>query len=248
MPRRAQTLALAVHELATNAAKYGALSNPSGKLTVSWNIDANGLAIQWLELGGPEVVPPNLKGYGTRVIKASLDQLGGAAGFDWRRDGLVCQLSMPLGEAAGRLNAGRRPDAIQRSGEFFDRDPRGQFGDARRGRVDRRDDDDRGPDDPGISRGWSLRECARSDVSVGPSSHRCRYPRYQLGDDLVYPLADAISARGTPFVFVSGYGVESLHPRFSTVPVLQKPVDIKALRDLFAIPAGKPAWHASSRI
>jgi hypothetical protein len=57
----------------------------------------------------------------------------------------------------------------------------------------------------------------------------------RLGEELVYPLADYLSSKGVPFAFVTGYGTESLDPRFQATPVLQKPVDTKALGDLFAV-------------
>jgi DNA-binding response OmpR family regulator len=60
----------------------------------------------------------------------------------------------------------------------------------------------------------------------------------RLGEELVYPLAEVLETRGVPFVFVSGYGVESLDPRYKGASLLQKPVDIKALRDLFAAVGG----------
>ena len=86
-PRLAQTIALAIHELATNAAKYGSLTAPSGKVSLSWAIERDSLAVEWAETEGPAVQVPTTQGYGTRVIKGSLEQLGGRAEFDWRRDG-----------------------------------------------------------------------------------------------------------------------------------------------------------------
>jgi two-component sensor histidine kinase len=96
-PATAQTVALALHELVTNSAKYGALSGLSGRLSVSWEDQAGLLKIIWVESGGPPVEKPLSRGFGTRSVIASIEsQLGGRAEFDWRPEGLVCCLSVPL--------------------------------------------------------------------------------------------------------------------------------------------------------
>jgi PAS domain S-box-containing protein len=96
-PATAQTLALALHELVTNSAKYGALSTLSGQLSITWNAESDVLALTWMETGGPRVRAPTSKGFGTRSLIASIEsQLGGTALFDWRDEGLVCRLSVPL--------------------------------------------------------------------------------------------------------------------------------------------------------
>src|SRR6476469_9188849 len=96
-PATAQTVALALHELVTNSAKYGALSTLSGRLSVGWDDHAGLLKIIWVETGGPLVEKPVSRGFGTRSVIASIEsQLGGQAEFDWRPEGLVCCLSVPL--------------------------------------------------------------------------------------------------------------------------------------------------------
>ena len=97
LPATAQTVALALHELITNSAKYGALSAQSGRLKVDWENQAGLLKIVWAETGGPRVEKPTTRGFGTRSVIASIEsQLGGKAEFDWRPEGLVCRLSVPL--------------------------------------------------------------------------------------------------------------------------------------------------------
>jgi len=97
LPATAQTVALALHELITNSAKYGALSAQSGRLKVDWENQAGLLTIVWAESGGPRVEKPTTRGFGTRSVIASIEsQLGGKAEFDWRPEGLVCRLSVPL--------------------------------------------------------------------------------------------------------------------------------------------------------
>src|SRR5229473_355313 len=106
-PATAQTLALALHELVTNSAKYGALSTLAGRLTIKWEIQADVLQMVWEEKDGPLVEKPASRGFGTRSVIASIEsQLGGQAEFDWRSEGLICRLSVPLlpGVAARPLN------------------------------------------------------------------------------------------------------------------------------------------------
>ena len=96
-PATAQTLALALHELVTNSAKYGALSTLTGRLSVSWADDGDQLRLIWREEGGPPVRKPTSQGFGTRSVLASIEsQLGGRAEFDWRSEGLLFNLSVPL--------------------------------------------------------------------------------------------------------------------------------------------------------
>ncbi|MCK1722375.1 HWE histidine kinase domain-containing protein [Bradyrhizobium sp. 141] len=97
LPATAQTLALALHELFTNSAKYGALSTRSGRLTIGWQVKDQVLTLSWEESGGPLVMTPKSRGFGTRSLLASVEsQLGGQALFDWRAEGLLCRLEVPL--------------------------------------------------------------------------------------------------------------------------------------------------------
>jgi PAS domain S-box-containing protein len=96
-PATAQTLALALHELVTNSAKYGALSTRSGHLSIKWAANADMLQMVWEERDGPVVEKPASRGFGTRSVITSIEsQLGGQAEFDWRSEGLICRLLVPL--------------------------------------------------------------------------------------------------------------------------------------------------------
>ena len=90
----AQTIAVTLHELATNAAKYGALSADEGHVEVRWSLAADGrITLRWTETGGPLVKPPRRKGFGTRVMEGMIrDQLKGQMRFDWRPEGLACEI------------------------------------------------------------------------------------------------------------------------------------------------------------
>ncbi|MBR0753665.1 response regulator [Bradyrhizobium jicamae] len=99
-PATAQTLALALHELVTNSAKYGSLSALAGRLAITWEVESDTLILAWVETGGPAVTKPTSKGFGTRSVIASIEtQLGGQADFDWRKEGLICRLTVPLRSA-----------------------------------------------------------------------------------------------------------------------------------------------------
>ncbi|MCP1760835.1 sensor histidine kinase [Bradyrhizobium japonicum] len=100
-PTLAQSIAVALHELATNAAKYGALSGPSGRLEISWETNgAEPLVLHWSESGGPRVneAPPR-KGFGIGAVDGIIRTLRGTITRQWRPEGLVCELSFPEGVA-----------------------------------------------------------------------------------------------------------------------------------------------------
>ena len=92
------SLALVFHELATNAAKYGALSTPSGRVQVSWTVTKKTLSVEWKERGGPAVHgPPAREGFGSLLARRSMaGQLNGQLAFDWEKDGLTVKLSAAM--------------------------------------------------------------------------------------------------------------------------------------------------------
>jgi two-component sensor histidine kinase len=96
-PNAITSVALVLHELTTNAAKYGALSDPDGRVTVSWEIDDAALELSWCESGGPDVVSPQSTGFGTLLARRSIEaQLGGNIEYEWLADGLRVRISLPL--------------------------------------------------------------------------------------------------------------------------------------------------------
>jgi two-component system CheB/CheR fusion protein len=110
-PAAALALGLVVHELATNATKYGALSNSEGRVTVGWSIgggERRSLALTWRESDGTAVKKPKRKGFGTELIEREVSgTLGGKAAFDYAADGLKVRISIPLDSA----NVSPRPTA-----------------------------------------------------------------------------------------------------------------------------------------
>ena len=93
-PNTAQALAVTLHELATNAVKHGALSVPNGKIDLGWSHEPGRLNQRWTETDGPTVKPPTRKGFGTRVMEQMIGQLKGETRFDWRPEGLVCEVTL----------------------------------------------------------------------------------------------------------------------------------------------------------
>ena len=98
---KAQALGMIAHELATNAAKYGALSSPSGWIDLKWTLETlggePGLRITWRETGGPPVKRPRRTGFGTRLIQRGLAaDLNGQVTLDFRREGVVCVIEAGL--------------------------------------------------------------------------------------------------------------------------------------------------------
>ena len=94
-------LALLLHEFATNAAKYGALSSPEGRLVVNWSKEGGALRILWREAGGPPVAgPPDNNGFGNVLANATVAQFGGQLSRNWLPEGLAIELSVPLDRLA----------------------------------------------------------------------------------------------------------------------------------------------------
>ena len=113
-PAAAQTMALVIHELTTNAVKHGALARAGGKVSIEWSLSAPGgkdLVLHWRESGGPPVQPPQRKGFGTNLIHGSIERhLGGKVMLDWRRAGLLCTIALPATLLAETTDGGAHLD------------------------------------------------------------------------------------------------------------------------------------------
>lgn len=94
----ALTMALLLHELATNAAKYGALSNSAGTLSIDWSVFDTRLNLNWRECDGPTVSPPKREGFGTQLFQRALEQFDGDVEADFAPTGLICRLSVSLAQ------------------------------------------------------------------------------------------------------------------------------------------------------
>ncbi len=96
-PDAAQAIAVCLHELATNAAKYGALSLPGGRVHVDWSVATDGrLIFHWSEVGGPAVTEPTRRGFGMHVMERMIVSLNGRVRLDWRPQGLACEILLDI--------------------------------------------------------------------------------------------------------------------------------------------------------
>jgi PAS domain S-box-containing protein len=240
-PATAQTVALALHELATNAAKYGALSEAAGRVRLAWELRPGSLELNWCESGGPPVEPPAVMGYGTRVIGATIErQLGGTATFNWRREGLECVFSIPCGDKQTSPEYGTpaQPVAARDDASI----PQIVAGN----RVLLVEDEAlvaMAMKDMLVELGFDVLGAygRAGDALAAARSHdiNAAVLDVNLGGELIYPVADCLIARGVPFVFVTGYGVETIDARFAHVPVLQKPIGRQVLHDAFIVSAAR---------
>ena len=242
-PATAQGLALAVHELATNAAKHGALSSPNGKITLDWQLRGDSLTLNWAENGGPVIAEPSSRSFGLKVIVASIEQqLSGKTAFDWDPEGLRCEFSIPRseltksralhalhgnGQANGAvvgLKRNEKPRVLLVEDEalvaMMIQETLAEFGFQVIGPV------------ASASEALAAAREAQFDAAVLDIN---------LGDGMVYTVAEILSKRGVPFVFVTGYDADSVDSRFAGVPILQKPIERNMLQKVFLLGAAHAA-------
>jgi two-component sensor histidine kinase len=239
-PSIAQIIAVVLHELATNAAKYGALSTLAGSVALSWEVADDTLVLRWNETGGPPIQPPRSLGYGTRVITASAEkQLGGSATFDWQPTGLRFVMSTTLGERPEAARPGTHANGSARENEAAGSGSRPLDGK----RVLLVEDEalvgmmmQEALTDLGFQVIGPINTMAAAADAVRQGNFHAAILDVNLNGEFVYPLADVIAARGVPFIFVTGYGAEGVETRFSKVPILQKPIDIERLQNIFVLP------------
>ncbi|HVY84752.1 MAG TPA: response regulator [Caulobacterales bacterium] len=233
-PTVAQNIALAIHELATNAAKYGALSSPNGRVTVDWKLDGDSLFVRWAESGGPPVTKPSKVGFGAKVIRAGVTtQLGGDVDFEWRKSGLICTMRLPSEHFTPATAAAKATPAREEAPAHGVADIAGK-------RVLLVEDE------PLVAMMMAqiLRDLGAQ--VVGPVSTLSEAMSFasesidaavldvNLEGQYVYPLADQLAARGAPLVFVTGYEADHVEPRYAASPILAKPIEPQALAEALA--------------
>ena len=219
-PEKAQNLALALHELATNSAKYGSLSVSGGQLKLAWATKDGMLSLSWQESGGPVVVPPARKGFGTKIMNASVKhQAGDDVVFEWHPSGLRCMMrlcifhSAPLtrdisiSQSVGPKSIGIKRRILLVEDEVL---------------VGMMMHDilvDNGLDVVG-----PCRSVADAIAALETRDFDCGILDLNLSGETTYAVAKALTDRAVPYAFVTGYGRESINAVFQDVPVLQKPV------------------------
>lgn len=246
----AQAIGMAVHELATNAAKYGALSNDDGVIEISWKIEQSGAAeqsfsMQWTECGGPAVEKPTRNGFGSTVIDRLLAaSLEGEVDLDWQPTGLVCRISC----RADKVLSGSDPSVLESNSVIQLRQPRPET--TRRILVV--EDEvligieiaeilkDAGFDILGpvttVGRALEQLESETCDAAVLDIN---------LGKETSEPVAKLLSKMGTPYLSVSGRSVEDRPAAFSGSLHLAKPIQsallVKEVGQMLATAAPRPA-------
>lgn len=215
-------LALVVHELITNAAKYGALSTLEGSLAISWEVDDDGCRIEWREMDGPEVFPPQRSGFGTRLIGSMVrHDLGGSVDVDYAPDGVHAVLHVPARYIVP-ADAAPPPEPVREI-----RTPAALDG-VRLLLVE--DQALIALDTEEMLRGLGAevamaggeREALELLAEKRPD---CAVLDFNLGDATSEYLAERLKAEGVPFVFATGYSDAIMIPEhLRDVPVAHKPL------------------------
>ena len=231
LPATAQAVALALHELATNAAKYGSLSVASGRLQLSWSIGESALELDWVESGGPPAAPPSSLGFGLSIVRSSIEaQFRGGVRYDWQPEGLHCHLSIPRAQI---VNPEPEPQAAARVPTAAkSTSPRSLAGkqllmvedEFLVGMMAKRLLESMGAAVLGpyarLADGIAAAKTERFDGALLDLN---------LAGESAEPLADLLTARAVPFIFLTGYQRDSIDRRYANVPVLQKPIEAESL-------------------
>lgn len=234
--RAYSSLALVAHELATNAAKYGALSTAGGVVTVRWALLDNGdFEISWTESGGPKVVAPKSSGFGSTLIGRVIPfDLGGKAEIEYPPEGATARFVIP---AKFVLPAGASDGAV--TDTKSNGAPRASSAGLRVLLVE---------DQVLIALDAenSLKLLGASQVVIAPSAEHAMKAINQarpdlavldvnLGDHTSTPIAEALRNLGVPFMFATGYGDTVMLPdSMRTVPIVRKPYAGSALEEAVA--------------
>ncbi|MET0269234.1 MAG: HWE histidine kinase domain-containing protein [Sphingomonas sp.] len=241
------TLALVFHELLTNAAKYGALVD-SGTVFIDWKVDAEGsLLIDWREEGGPPVVAPTRRGFGSTIIERSVPfDLGGVADVRYRLSGVTAHFCVPSRHVA-RVLRDAAPRKIAPKPEPADRGVLANrtvllVEDSMIIALDGED----ALKLLGAGEVLTAATVARALSIIEDNAPQFALLDFNLGIETSLPVADALVARGTPFAFATGYGDQlDLPPRLAHVPVVRKPYGTdtlgRAIADLNLGEAKPPA-------
>lgn len=230
-PAAFTALALVVHELVTNAAKYGALSD-NGKVHLIWTVHAEGaLEISWREVGGPRVAPPNRKGFGSTIIENSVPyDLGGSAKISYPATGFEADFVVParfIGEILPTSDLVALPiDPPRAAGRPLERCSVLLVEDSMIIALNCED---------------NLRTLGAKEVFTAPSveralaiieTHQLDFAilDYNLGDETSLAVAIALAERQVPFIFATGYGEPpDVAEDLKHVGVIRKPYDVSSL-------------------
>jgi light-regulated signal transduction histidine kinase (bacteriophytochrome) len=231
--RAFSVMALVLHELSTNAAKYGALSRGGGRLRVGWTLDETGACvIDWRESGGPPVHPPARQGFGTVLIDRSIPfDLGGESDVEYRPEGLTARFVIPARHVAETAAA---PAQNRRAAQPL----RGPLAENLAGlKVLLVEDQMLIAMDleqillqQGISDIATAGSVADALSRLQAFSPDIAILDVNLGAENSLPAADELVRRGIPFLFATGYGDGSMIPeRFASRPIVRKPYEAASI-------------------
>ena len=237
-PRGANAMSLALHELATNAVKFGSLSTEVGRVEVTWRRTEDcGLELQWLESYGPTVVLPTRRGFGSTLLeKVTGRELGGSVRVEYRAEGVRAVLKVgpstfaPAPPAGSVVKAEAAEQAVVGASAGV---PSAQQAIRVQGLKLLIVEDalllalelEAGLTEAGA-------EVVGSAADVGEAMRMINLPidaavlDANLNGASVLPVAQALAARGIPFVFATGYGDDKMLPSGFDAPVIRKPYDV----------------------
>jgi len=244
-PGSALRMALTLHELTTNSAKYGALSVPAGIVVISWQARDGMLVFRWDEQGGPVVVAPERSGFGFTLILANAGSEGGKAVADWRPEGVVWTLHLPLDVAVEGVPAHpvTPPPLHLPTGDLTGCRILVIEDEALVGMAVMAEIEDAGAVVAGkahrVSEALEMIRVTDADIAILDGN---------LHGEMVGPVAEALMARHIPFCFLSGYGREHLPAGFANYPVVPKPFDSTHLLGTLKMLAASGVDVANPRI
>ncbi len=236
-PKAAEVLTLAVHELATNALKYGAFAHAGGRLAVAWRVaqaeDGPRLLFDWVETGAPApLVPPQRQGFGTTLIEQRIPyELKGRGRLSFEPDGLRCRLEFPLRQGDSILETDTVVLSTTIAGGSLDMAGEADLSGCRGLVVE--DDYYIATDTERALRGAGgtvLGPVGSEDQALGLIAREapdCAVVDINLGAGVRFSVAEALQERGVPFVFVTGYDDVMIPARFDAVERLRKPVEFR---------------------
>ncbi len=237
-PKAVEVLSLAFHELATNAVKYGALSVPEGRLTVSWTVtrrrDVPWLELVWTERGAPPREPATRRGFGSELIEARIPyELGGRGSLAIGPQGAQCSLELPLSDRASVLETDAPQPATVFGGDLDMTGARDLTG---RTVLVVEDDYYMASDAAAALRGAGaavLGPCpsaeATQDLLADARPTHAVVDLNLDGGGPRFEIARLLKARGIPFVFLTGYDPDVIPEDLTDIVRLQKPLPFRTL-------------------
>jgi light-regulated signal transduction histidine kinase (bacteriophytochrome)/CheY-like chemotaxis protein len=227
--------ALVIHELCTNAAKYGALSRPGGVLTVEWQRtgEDNDCVIRWREQGGPTIGPIGRKGFGTALIERSIPyDLGGSSHLDYNPEGLAAEFCIPGRFLTWETAEITEEQPVETTMPAQESEPlqSGLPVLLVEDQVLIAMDAEMMLADAGIENVVTASSSADALNRLKTFTPAIGILDINLGRDTSVPVAEELARLGIPFVFATGYDDRSIVPEgFADVPVVRKPYDSAAL-------------------